>query len=106
MLHDQGIGLDEVLLLRPGGEGTSVQPASSLTEMKLLLEPDYSLADAIIPHPSGCFLIDRKHVKASFGVPGRAIDDRAHNLRAVLVKADRCAGSATFRAALRNFSES
>ncbi len=50
MLHDEGIGLDEVLLLRPGEEGTSVQPASSLPEVKMLLEQDYSLADAIIPH--------------------------------------------------------
>lgn len=50
MLYDEGIGLDEVLLLRPGEEGTSVQPASSLKEVKMLLEQDYSLADAIIPH--------------------------------------------------------
>jgi predicted ATPase len=50
ILHDEGIGLDEVLLLQPREEGTSVQPASSLTEVKMLLEQDYNLADAIIPH--------------------------------------------------------
>lgn len=50
MLHDEGIGLDEVLLLLPGQEGTTVQPASSFAEVKLLLEQGYSLADAVIPH--------------------------------------------------------
>jgi predicted ATPase len=50
MLQDEGIGLDEVLLLLPGEEGTSIQPASALAEVKSLLEQDYSLADAVMPH--------------------------------------------------------
>jgi predicted ATPase len=50
MLRDEGIGLDEVFLLLPGKEGTTVQPASANTEVKLLVDQEYSLADAVIPH--------------------------------------------------------
>lgn len=50
MLRDEGIGLDEVLLLRPREEGTSVQPAHSFREVTILLEQGHSLADAVIPH--------------------------------------------------------
>jgi len=50
MLRDEGIGLDEVLLLLPGEEGTTVQPASAFDDVKILLEQDYNLADAVIPH--------------------------------------------------------
>ncbi len=50
MLRDEGIGLDEVLLLLPGEEGTTVQPASDFDDIKILLEQDYNLADAVIPH--------------------------------------------------------
>lgn len=49
MLRDDGIGLDEVLLLLPGEEGTSVKPASSFEEIRILLEGGLSLADAVIP---------------------------------------------------------
>ena len=50
MLRDEGIGLDEVLLLLPGEEGTTVQPASAFDDVKILLEQDYNLADAVMPH--------------------------------------------------------
>jgi hypothetical protein len=50
MLRDEGIGLDEVLLLLAGEEGTTVQPASDFDDIKILLEQDYNLADAVIPH--------------------------------------------------------
>lgn len=50
LLRDEGIGLDEVLLLIPGGEGTSVRTASSFNDIKHLLEGGVSLADAILPH--------------------------------------------------------
>jgi predicted ATPase len=50
MLWDEGIGLDEVLLLLPGEEGTTVQPASDFDDIKILLEQGYNLADAVIPH--------------------------------------------------------
>ena len=48
LLRDEGIGLDEVLLLQPG-EGTSVTPASSFEEIRSLLEGGSLLADALIP---------------------------------------------------------
>ncbi len=49
LLEDEGIGLDEVLLLMPGAEGTSVKRASEFKEMKALLEGGSTLADAILP---------------------------------------------------------
>ena len=49
LLRDDGIGLDEVLLLQPADEGTSVQPASSFFEVKALLESGSSLAEAVMP---------------------------------------------------------
>lgn len=50
LLRDEGIGLDEALLLRPSTEGTEVQPASKRAEVKELLEGGMSLADAVVPH--------------------------------------------------------
>ena len=49
LLRDEGIGLDEVLLLEPGAEGTSVRAAGKFTEIKALLEGGLSLAEAVIP---------------------------------------------------------
>jgi predicted ATPase len=49
LLRDEGIGLDEVLLLLPDPEGTSVRPASDFAEIKLLLEGGVSLAEAVVP---------------------------------------------------------
>ncbi|MBW2099137.1 MAG: ATP-binding protein [Deltaproteobacteria bacterium] len=49
LLRDEGIGLDEALLLQPGPEGTSVFPAGSFREIKTLLEGGLSLADAVLP---------------------------------------------------------
>lgn len=49
LLRDEGIGLDEVLLLLPGAEGTQVRLAASFAEAKTLLEGGLTLADAIIP---------------------------------------------------------
>ena len=49
LLRDEGIGLDETLLLQPSGEGTTVQTAASFGEIKALLEGGMSLADAVIP---------------------------------------------------------
>ena len=49
LLRDDGIGLDEVLLLQPGDGGTSVWPASSIFEIKALLESGSSLAEAVVP---------------------------------------------------------
>ncbi len=49
LLQDEGIGLHEVLLLRPGKEGTEVQPASELEEVRALLEGGMPLGEAVLP---------------------------------------------------------
>lgn len=49
LLEDEGIALDEVLLLRPGIEGTAVSVAKDLREAEELLEGGLSLADAVMP---------------------------------------------------------
>ncbi|MBI2370528.1 MAG: AAA family ATPase [Deltaproteobacteria bacterium] len=49
LLRDDGIGLDEVLLLVPGPEGTTVHPTSELGEIEPLLKGGVSLAEAVIP---------------------------------------------------------
>jgi hypothetical protein len=52
LLRDEGIGLDEVLLLQPGENGTSVRPVSVFEEIRALLEGGLSLADAVMPQTS------------------------------------------------------
>ena len=47
---DEGISLDEILILTPQGEGTSVRQASSILEIRDLLEGGAMLVDAILPH--------------------------------------------------------
>jgi len=49
LLRDSGIGLDELLLLLPGAEGTEVTPADSHQDIRDLLDGGLSLADAVIP---------------------------------------------------------
>jgi len=49
LLRDEGIGLDEVLLLVPGKEGTEVNTAASQEDIRALLEGGLSLAEAVIP---------------------------------------------------------
>jgi predicted ATPase len=49
LLRDEGIGLDEVLLLRPAAEGTEVTLAGSHQEIRDLLHGGLSLADIVIP---------------------------------------------------------
>jgi predicted ATPase len=55
LLWDEGIGLDEVLLLRPGeqlGDGTSICAASNIERIVELLEYGSSLAETVIPETS------------------------------------------------------
>ncbi len=49
LLRDEGIGLDEVLLLRPTAEGTEVSLASERKEVEELLRGGLPLADAVMP---------------------------------------------------------
>jgi len=49
LLSDKGIGGEEVLLLTPEVEGTKVELASSIEEIRALLEGGLSLAEAALP---------------------------------------------------------
>jgi predicted ATPase len=49
LLRDKGIGGEEVLVLTPTAEGTEVQVASGIQEVKNLLEGGFTVADAVIP---------------------------------------------------------
>ncbi len=49
LLRDEGVGLDEVLLLRPSGEGTKVAPASAFGDIRDLLQGGITLAEAVVP---------------------------------------------------------
>lgn len=52
LLRDEGIGLDEVLLLRPSPEGTDVRPATDLDQVRALVEGGVPLPDALLPETS------------------------------------------------------
>ena len=49
LLQDEGIGLDETLLIIPNAEGVNVTAAASYQESRDLLEGGLSLADVVIP---------------------------------------------------------
>lgn len=49
LLSDKGIGGEEVLLLMPDPEGTKIDLASSIGEVRLLLEGGFSVAEAALP---------------------------------------------------------
>jgi len=49
LLRDQGIGLDEVLLLEPATEGTAVEAATNFKDIRRLLEGGVALGDAVMP---------------------------------------------------------
>lgn len=49
LLRDDGIAPDEVVLLEPSSEGTSVALAKDFGEVRALLEGGVSLAEAVIP---------------------------------------------------------
>jgi predicted ATPase len=53
LLRDEGIGLDEVLLLTPGREGTTVATAASEAEIRELLDGGLPLAEIVIPRTRG-----------------------------------------------------
>lgn len=52
LLQDEGIGLDEVLLLEPQTEGTIVKIAAQIDEIRALLEGGLSLSEAVVPRTS------------------------------------------------------
>jgi len=52
LLSDEGIAPEEVLMLRPGTEGTETQIASSDKEIQTLIEGGLSMAEIVIPKTS------------------------------------------------------
>jgi predicted ATPase len=60
LLSDEGIGLEEVLLLTPHGEGTDVRPAASLKEARALVEGGMKVGEAVLPltSPQQMYLIE------------------------------------------------
>ncbi|MCX6021689.1 MAG: AAA family ATPase [Chloroflexi bacterium] len=50
MLQDSGIGLDEVLLLQPGPDGTEIQRASDFRQVVTLVESGLGVGDAVVPY--------------------------------------------------------
>jgi hypothetical protein len=49
LLRDDGIGLDEVLLLTPAREGTKVRAAENFPEIQTLLAGGSTLSEAVMP---------------------------------------------------------
>jgi len=49
LLSDEGIGGEEVLLMTPTAEGTKVKVASSIEDIKSLLDGGLTIADAVLP---------------------------------------------------------
>ena len=49
LLSDRGISLDEILLLEPTHEGTKIQIAGDIAEIKAMLDGGMTPADAILP---------------------------------------------------------
>jgi predicted ATPase len=50
LLTDKAIGGEEAMLLKPDTEGTNVQVASNIPQVRTLLEEGFSVADALMPH--------------------------------------------------------
>ena len=60
LLSDEGIGLEEVLLLIPDSEGTHIRPAASFDEAKALVEGGTNIGEAVLPltSPQPMYLIE------------------------------------------------
>jgi|SRR5579884_1093273 len=49
LIHEEGIGLNEVLVFQPSQEGTTVQPAQDFGQVKVLVQSGLSLDEAVMP---------------------------------------------------------
>lgn len=49
VLEDPGLGVDEVVVLRPGNEGTEAEPASGVRDVRRLLNAGLGLAEILYP---------------------------------------------------------
>jgi predicted ATPase len=50
LISDDAIGLDEVLLLSPGEDGTLVRPSSEVSSVEPLVRGGLPLSEAVLPH--------------------------------------------------------
>jgi predicted ATPase len=50
LLSDPGIALEEVVLLEPSAEATTIRSAGSLEDVRALVEGGLGLGQAILPH--------------------------------------------------------
>jgi predicted ATPase len=50
LLRDEGIGFDEVLLLEPGENGTTVSPTAKFKQIRTLLQGGLSLGEVVLPY--------------------------------------------------------
>jgi len=50
LIDDTGVGIDEVVVLQPTDEGTTVQLAAQVQDVKALLDDGLSLGEAVMPH--------------------------------------------------------
>ena len=48
LLRDEGIGLDEVLLVRPGKDGSTIEAARSVSVVRDLVESGIPLSEAVV----------------------------------------------------------
>jgi predicted ATPase len=49
MLSGKGVGMGEVLVLKPSKEGTTITTAADVNSVKKIIEAGFSVADAVIP---------------------------------------------------------
>ena len=49
VLEDPGLGVDEVVILKPGNEGTEAEPASAVRDVRRLLNAGLGLAEILYP---------------------------------------------------------
>ena len=49
ILHDQGLGKDEVVVLTPGADGTETQEAAEIPDIQDLLDSGLSMAEILLP---------------------------------------------------------
>ena len=49
MLEDPGLGLDEILILKPGDDGTTAIPATKIPDIESFLDAGLNLAEILNP---------------------------------------------------------
>jgi len=83
ILRDEGIGLDEVVLLRPDPEGTTVELATEIAQAQTLLAGGSSLADVVLPPYATCRSGAARPVRGSVTGAHRGAHGRIDRCRGV-----------------------